>query len=182
MPIDPSNPAYAAFLGLRLRAVDHVIGVQGKELLSRFDVHAPHLCVSIIRLIALRQSVTVSEISNALGLSRQLVLQRLKLLEAGDFITSQTDAHDRRSRLIRLSRAGKAESRKIEALLTGIEAAFQELNEELGVDLSITLHAAEKALRRRGLLDRLSDAGILPMPMTSTGEKSPREARTMVRK
>ena len=89
MPTDPGEPDHAAFLGLRLRVLESLISAQGKDLLSNAEIDVSNSCVSVMCLIASRGQTTVSEITASLGLSRQLVLQRLALLEAQKFYSQQ---------------------------------------------------------------------------------------------
>lgn len=148
------NLAGAAFLGLRLRVIDQLIGDQGRKFLSNNEVRVPAVSISVFCVIAGRKRVNVTEIIDTLRISRQLVLQRLKLLEADRLILSDVGSADRRQRIIRLSPVGRAEFRKIERLIPKLEGAFRDLDKEVGVDLRKIFELTEQALRRRNLVER----------------------------
>lgn len=159
---DPADSNTAAFLGLRLRALDQVVSAQGRELLNAFGAQTPNVCVSVLHFVGLNQPVTVTEIVTVLSISRQVVLQRLKLLEAQGLIESTVDENDRRSRLIRLTRAGEKEERLLRDVLVKIDAAFEDLHEELGANLSALLNAAAHHLRKRSLIERVEEQKSRP--------------------
>lgn len=152
---DPTRPDCTAFLGLRLRSLDQIISAQGRHLLELYDVRTPHVCVSMLRFIALYEPTTVTELSEKLSLSRQLVLQRLASLEGAGLAASKENKLDRRSRLISLTPAGQKEDHVIRELLIKIERAFEQLEQELKTDLSSIMLKAHDLLLERNLSDRV---------------------------
>ncbi len=154
---DPTEADSAAFLGLRLCVLVQIVGAQGRDLLTASKIETPQVCVSVLRFIALNQPTTVTALSSELRLSRQVILQRLKLLEDKALLASVANDDDRRSRLISLTPAGKKEDRAISAILVGIGDAFEDLNREVGANLSQLLSDAADCLSKHGLADRISE-------------------------
>ena len=172
MLIHPGDFGAAAFLGLRLRALDQAITAQSKTLLSVLGVETPHPGVATLQFIAVHEPATVTDVIVGTGLSRQLVLQRLNLLEGAGLIESAPDNADRRVRRIRLTAKGRAHARKLAEALPVIEAVFQELDEEIGIALSDALISARKALDRRGLDARAVNFSAVRNTIRRTNRRS----------
>ncbi len=149
----------AAFVGLRLRVVQQLIDQQGREVLRNCEISIPSVCVSVFVQIAQLEKANVTELIDALRLSRQTVLQRLKTLESADLIFSKTDVTDRRYRILGLTPNGQRELKRLALLLEKLDGIFDEIGKEVGVDLVEIFASTENALKRKSLVERLSDSG-----------------------
>lgn len=150
-----------AFVGLRLRVVQQLIDKQGREVLDCYQIKVPPVCVSVLVQIAQSKKANVSEIIDALQLSRQTVLQRLKALESNALIFSEPGTHDRRHRIICLSPHGQREVKKLDLLIGNLDRVFDEIGQEVGVNLVTLFKQIENSLRQESLVERLSSLSNL---------------------
>lgn len=144
-----------AFVSNKLLRLVDLIADQGDDLLREAEITIPSRAVACTLFIGDNGSVSLAEISRALDEPHQLSAQRVEgLIELG-LLERRDDAKDRRRKVLRLTKSGKAQYQRLLVRLAEIEHALADLYAEIDHDLSAILDAAIDALRRRPLLQRI---------------------------
>jgi len=113
----------------------------GKTLDLGISLHANK--ISIVLAINARGALSSTEISQHIGISRQLIESRLKSsVEDGFFIQSQ-DPRDSRKKIYDISEGSRAEAARIVSIMTDFETVYATLWAEIGVDLEAGLKSME---------------------------------------
>lgn len=141
--------------GMKIKRTTDLIATQGREAFWRTGIELDAKLTSILVTLYEGGAGTSSEISNATGLSRQLVEKRLRLLEKKAYIVSNIKPSDARKRLYSIGPARKAEIENVVKTMRDFEKVYEDLWQEIGVDLGEAMVKMEKALQSRPLLSRL---------------------------
>ncbi|MFK7842702.1 MAG: hypothetical protein AB8B54_10590 [Sphingorhabdus sp.] len=145
-----------AFVGARALRLTDQIGRQGDAFFQNAGLMTPSRATSTILFIAHNGPSSLVEIARALGEQHQLTAQRTTLLEGLSIIKRKPDPNDQRRKTFHLTKRGMAEVSLIEERCRKAIGVFDDLNQELGFDLGAMLDAAEQALSRRPMIERLN--------------------------
>ena len=104
----------------------------------------------------------VMDIARALGTTHPAVNQVAGQMAQARLIATYRDAHDKRRRLLALTREGRALKPSLESLWSKIRAALHGLLDESQVAFLRDLDAIEAALEHRSLYRRLQSVDAIP--------------------
>lgn len=140
--------------GMRIRRAADLIKEQGREAFWRTGIDLDAKLTSVVISLYEKGGQTSSDLA-ATGLSRQLVEKRLKQLEKDGYVVSRRSNEDARKRTYSISpNRRKKISRVVEAMID-FEKVYEELWNEIGVDLGAAVLKLERALHAKPLLARL---------------------------
>jgi len=148
----------SAFFTMRLHRLRVLLTEQCDIAFLKQGVVSPSPCTSVVLFLAERGGASIAQISRATGYSHQLVNQRLALLEELGLSQRLADPHDKRKCTMELTRRGKADAKKLIAALESLARAFDELFDDLGVDVGAVLDKAHAQLSADPLQDRMQTA------------------------
>ncbi len=143
-----------AFVGARALRLTDIIGKQGDDFFREAGLVAPSRAISTILFIDHNGPSSLVEIAKALGEQHQLTAQRTTLLEDLLIVTRKPDPNDQRRKTFHLTDRGLREASLIEERCREAIEVFNDLNKELGFDMSAALEMGRKALAQRSLLER----------------------------
>ncbi len=142
-------------LGTRLKRIGETLQAQTQALLAArgFDQPAAHfpLLAALDRL----GSLSVGDLSQAVGVSQPVVTRSLRGLEDDGLVQSETSGEDRRVRRVGLSRKGRGLVQRAKRdAWPDVEASVAQACAGLKGDLLAQLAGLERALAERPLLQR----------------------------
>jgi len=146
-----------AFLGQQLLRLNEVIDRGGARVLAQIPSHFPAQVASLLVLLEHKGPCNTTNLAREVGVSHQLISQRLRILQKQALITRVVDTSDMRRTLIRLTAKGRSAANEVEAACKAGEAAYRVLFEETGVDLFACVIKVRKALEERSLDLRIRD-------------------------
>ncbi|WP_439635918.1 MarR family winged helix-turn-helix transcriptional regulator [Oceanicaulis sp.] len=151
----------AAFL-LRLSRLHDLLTVQLQTALTDSGHDLKTHTTGVLNLLHHSGPATITALSGGMGVSHQLVSQRLSpLLQAG-LVELEPDPEDGRRKRVSLTDSGKQEAQALQAFLDQLDRVYLELFEELGADLDALIPRAQAALSARSLSDRLKGDAQCP--------------------
>ena len=148
----------SALLAHRLRRTSNQVLQSIAEWQVSYGQRPLRRSASTLLLLERRGPLGVMEIASRLKVSHPLIIRIMKDLELEGLCQSSTDAGDARRRYWELTETGRAEATRARGTMKIVEAAVEELFEEIGVDFLEALGAMDRALERRSLAERLDDA------------------------
>lgn len=143
--------------GAVLYRASELISIQGAEVFDRLGISLHANKISIVLAINAKGALSSTEISQHIGISRQLIESRLKSSVKDGFLTQSQDPKDSRKKIYDISEGSKSEAARIVSIMNDFEKVYAVLWDEIGVDLEIGLKLMEKALSRTSLVHRLCD-------------------------
>jgi len=146
----------AAFL-LRLSRLHDLISAQLQEALTASGQDLKSHTTGVLNLLHHGGPATITALSEGMGVSHQLVSQRLTPLLKAGLVEQEPDPEDGRRKRISLTPAGVQQAQALQAFLNQLDRAYLELFEELGVDLDALIPRVQTALETRPLSKRLKD-------------------------
>lgn len=150
IPFFSTSAAFAMRVGqLATTIYDQMDGWLADE-----QVKLPGYTTSIVQTLYHAGPQSISDLASRLQLSHQLASQRVQWLVREGFATAASSTEDRRIRIVKLTRAGRAEGDKLQRFLPKLEAAYDDVFEQLGVDLHDAVVRASAALAERRLTTR----------------------------
>lgn len=144
---------------MHLHRLRRLLTIQTDQLFEKHGVLLPSSCVSIMLYLYEHQHASITELSEQLDYSHQLINQRLGILLSIDLVAKNADPRDRRRSRITLTRRGKNQARKLLELMPVTADAFATLIGETGTDLVEILTQTRKSLERRPLVSRVKESG-----------------------
>lgn len=142
--------------GLKAKRLADLIGQQGCDVFDHIGLKVDAKLNSMIMSLTEMGPSTSSEIAKRIGLSRQLVEVRIRRLERDGRVTSEVDPQDARRRLYQLSEAHQKTFDAVNTVMADFEDVYEDLWEEIGVDLSDGISRLERALAKTSLTERLA--------------------------
>ena len=122
-------------------------------------VTIPARLTGIVQLLHSEGAQSQADIAQRLGLSHQLVAQRLTWLTRHKMIETRPDPDDGRRKLITLTGAGGKQADGLQAFLPKLLKTYERLFAELGLDLHGAVQGAGAALDAEPLQDRIAKEG-----------------------
>jgi len=149
----PRTPQFGAILF----RCGELIQRQGQAVHEDLGIDLEARNISIVLTLSKHGPQTSTEISGAIGISRQLIEQRLKSLVSDDFLVSYQSPKDSRKRVYDFTEKGKNEATRIISMMVDFEKVYADLWNEIGVELEAGLQAFERALAKKPLTERLCE-------------------------
>jgi DNA-binding MarR family transcriptional regulator len=158
---DELGPGY---LNLVVRRVSQRIASAGDAYMRQTGVTTVATSTAILAYVARHDSTAIADIAQALGYSHQAVAKAVESMEKSGLMQTATSKEDLRKKLVVLTRDGRRDAELVERVAQRAAAVFDEVFEEIGVDVFKALRAFEVALDRRPLVGRLleNDEGKKP--------------------
>ncbi len=144
----------AAF-ALRARALVDRLADQLTDAIVDWDLKIITKTMGIVQLLYSEGAKSQTEIADRLRYSQQLAAQRLAWLHENKFVVSKRDPGDARRRLVQLTAAGMAEGKKLQSFLPVLAHAYDDLFQEIEIDLDAAVQTAERALEEKPLKARM---------------------------
>lgn len=143
--------ATPAAFAMRVGQLATMIYDQMDGFLASRGVKLPGYTTSIVQTLYHAGPQSISDLATRLQLSHQLASQRVQWLVRAGFASVSSSSADRRVRIVKLTRAGRAEGDKLQQVLPVMESAYRELFDEIGVDLHDAVVRAAASLVERPL-------------------------------
>ncbi|MEM9598520.1 MAG: MarR family transcriptional regulator [Acidobacteriota bacterium] len=150
----------AIFLGRSADALSQLIAKQVEAVFDGADIRIPVKSCSLISTLAALEPASAADLAKALDQSHQLVLQKIPALLGAGLLDREKDPGDGRRKVFRLTPEGHRQLERLQGLAPAIEAIYQELYRELGVDLRAALDGAAASLRDRPVAERLEGPSL----------------------
>ncbi len=144
------------FIGLQLYQLLSVINAQGNRILENVELGIPSRIASSLMLFKMNGPLSVTQLGSMLNMSHQLMAHRIKALKDLELITEVADPKDKRRTLYRLTEKGEAISINLEEVIQKASSAYEDLYEEIGVNVYEALIKARKALLKKPLSERIN--------------------------
>lgn len=143
--------------GAILYRASELISVQGAEVFDLLEISLHANKISIVLAINAKGALSSTEISQHIGISRQLIESRLKGSVEDGFFTQSQDPRDSRKKIYDISEGSRAEAARIVSIMKDFEQVYATLWDEIGFDLENGLKLMERALSRTSLEHRLCE-------------------------
>jgi DNA-binding MarR family transcriptional regulator len=158
------EPDYVTSLGRpftahRLRRLAELLVDGYASWLPRFGVTAPARSLSTLILLARQGAQGVTELADKLQLSHPLLIKLVAGLEELGLVTARQDPRDGRRRPILLTPRGEAEAQRVVEAVAVMDAAYEDLFDEVQADLIAVVSAIEAACIREDFSARLARKG-----------------------
>jgi DNA-binding MarR family transcriptional regulator len=146
--------ATSAAFAMRVGQLATTIYEQMDAFLAAQGVMLPGYTTSIVQTLYHAGPQSISDLAVRLQLSHQLASQRVQWLAREGFAAVSSGTTDRRVRIVKLTRAGRAEADKLQRFLPMIDSAYGDLFDQVGLDLHDAVVRAAAALADRPLATR----------------------------
>ena len=152
---DYSRDAGGKALGARLRRLSEHIDRDATRIYAARGIAFEQRWFGPLNQIVQNGPMAVGEIAERLHITHVSVSQAARSLEAAGLIAFQSDATDKRRRILALTDAGQARVRELKPQWEAFERAAVALDEEAGGVVAV-LDRLDDALARMSLFDRIS--------------------------
>ena len=146
--------ATSAAFAMRVGQLATTIYEQMDGWLASQGVKLPGYTTSIVQALFHGGPQSISDLAVRLQLSHQLASQRVQWLVREGFAAVASGTEDRRIRIVKLTRPGRAEAEKLQRFLPMLEIAYDDLFDHVGLDLHDAVVRASVALAERPLAIR----------------------------
>ncbi len=147
----------SAAFAMRVGQLATMIYEQMDEFLASQGVKLPGYTTSIVQTLFHAGPQSISDLAVRLELSHQLASQRVQWLARAGFAVVVSGTEDRRTRIVRLTRAGRVEAAKLQRFLPMLDVAYGDLFDQVGLDLHDAVVRASAALTDRPLATRFEN-------------------------
>ena len=144
-----------AYLLLVMRRLTDSLLQDGDGYAKEKSLPWPARMNSVVSIIAQAESISAGQISKYLGYSPQLIAQNLKFLKKIDVIQSLPGQNDKRSKLISLTQNGQHHYQNLQLLEDIADEVFEDIFEDMGVNMHTLLLKFESYFEQSSLLERL---------------------------
>ncbi len=144
-----------AAIGKRLRRLSHQIDQDAARLYQANGFQFEQRWFGVLNQLVVKGSMSVKDLSAALGITHASVSETRKSLQAAGYIQSSRDKNDARSRLLSLTNAGLKFIDRIAPIWLALESASIEINKEAD-NVVLALDRLDEALTKMSLFDRAS--------------------------
>jgi len=145
-----------AFVAKRAKDFNLLVASQAESIYQERGMIFPVSVSSTLLFISRNAPVSQAELSRSLDQPHQLVAYRVRELENLKLIQRKIDPKDNRRKLLRLTKKGCSQAKSLEEFSKLAVGTFEDLFEEIGVDLSDGLGKAIEALKAVPLYSRFS--------------------------
>lgn len=146
----------SAAFALRVQQLQDRLMEQMEDAMAQCGLTIPGKTTGIVQMLYFEGHSSTAEIAQRLRYSHQLAAQRLAWLLEHGIASADADKNDRRRQIVKLTKRGLAEAKKLQRFLPQLHGAYSHLFEELGFDLDAAIVQANNALDAMPLADRLS--------------------------
>ncbi|TPH13975.1 MarR family winged helix-turn-helix transcriptional regulator [Litorilituus lipolyticus] len=143
-----------AFLAKSVFDLHCLIQNQSEELYVEKEMGFPVWASSALMFLASVKRASIMQISQALNLSHQLASQRIKIMLKLELVEGIKDDDDKRRTLYHLTSKGQEKSAVLDLYCKDAAQAFQDLSNEVGVDIQQVLNSAITALQAKSFNNR----------------------------
>lgn len=147
----------SAYMAHFCRRLSDLLIEQGGELLKEMKLVTPTTAMSSIFYLHKNPQSTVAVLAEALGVSHQMATQRINSLTKLGLVERVTSGSDKRAKVINLTKRGKAEIKLLVPFSKQMTSVFEDIEEDLGCDLSRIIRQTELALIKKPLKQRLKN-------------------------
>ena len=116
--------------GTRMKRLYDLLVVDARALYAAHDIRLEPKWFTIIYTLVEEKEMTVTELSNSLGLSHPTIIQYVKELEKNDWVVSAKSNTDGRLRLISLSKSAQQRVPELKKIWGHMRQAFEEIAAE----------------------------------------------------
>jgi len=148
-----TSRAGGAALGARLRRLSERIDREAAQFYAELGVEFEQRWYGTLNLLDQFDSLTVGELSAALGISHVSVSQTRDSLHKAGLVETTADPEDARRRMLRLSRKGRTLVNRLRPAWAALSASAEALDREAGGVVKM-LDRLERALEKRSVCDR----------------------------
>ncbi len=139
------------------RRLADLINEQGAELISEMNIDTPSTAISTMLFLEKHKLATVASLADELGVTHQMATQRVNALEKLKLLTRQYSKHDKRAKFVILTQKGHDEVQQLIPFTIKINKAFDDLESEIGCQLSQIIRKTELSLIKTTLKQRISE-------------------------
>ena len=150
----------SSFLAHYARRLADLIIEQGSKLLKDLDISVPTTSISTILYISKNGAPSVATLAEELGVTHQMASQRINLLEKMLMVERANHPTDKRAKIVRLTKLGVSEAEKLIPFTKQMDKVFDELETEVGCQLTQVIRQTELSLLNRPLYERINKKSI----------------------
>ncbi len=143
-----------AFTNKRFFDLFTLINEQADVVYKYLGIKFPVVASSTVLYLAKSKEGSLTEIAKGLGMSHQLISQRVKILLNLELIEKRPAPNDKRKTIYTFTDEGKRQSQLLLDYCEGAEKAFNSLSETVGVDLLATINKAINGLNEASFAER----------------------------
>ena len=153
----PRNTVPKTYMLLVMRRLMDKLHQEGDLYAQEKSIPWPSRMNSVVSIIANNGPIPGKEIAKNLGYSPQLIAQYLKFLRKTGVIQSVTGSSDKRSKLESLTKNGEQHYQNLKVLEDAVDLIFEDIFEEMGVNLHTLLLNFEHHFEKLSLLQRIDN-------------------------
>lgn len=146
-----------AFTNKRFMDFFMLVNEQADVVYKKIGITFPVPVSSTVMYLSANRQGSLTEIAKGLGLSHQLIAQRVKILLDLRLIEKHPARNDRRKMNYTLTEEGLRQSDILLQYCEGAEYAFNHLSEEMGVDMQNLINRAIDALHQKPFYQRYEE-------------------------
>ena len=143
-----------AYVGKRAKDFNYLITAQAENVYRRCGIIFPVVASSTVAYLYRNGPAALADIAKALEHPHQTIAQHTESLTKARLAIKKPDPNDGRRSNFHLTAKGRDQAARLEMLSEEAANVFQELFDEIGLDLSDALEKAHKALKERPLEKR----------------------------
>jgi len=144
-------------LGSRLRRLSDQMMASGAEIYRTSELDFEPRWFPLFRLLVDRESASVGEAADALGLTHAAVSQTARAMIKRGILESTKDPGDERRRVLTITEEGRALVPDLELIWADFHAAIDEMVSFAGIDILAALEGLEQAQADRSMYERVVD-------------------------
>ena len=147
-------------LGTRIKNLGELLMKDMAKVYRDHNIEFEPRWFTFFQLILKRKEVSVTEIAGALNQTHPAVVQVVNVLEKKKLIISRKDKSDKRRRMLKLSRKGKALAEQLGPLWEDVQSVASEILQDSAPDLLEKIASVEHALEEKTTYQRMSKKRI----------------------
>jgi len=153
---DNQFPGDPTFLGKKAEALSTLIEKQFHPIFKEAGIVIPVKSCSVLQFLAQQKSASAADIARSLDQSHQLIIQKIPGLIKLKLINCRDDPQDRRRKEYRLNAKGRRQVELLNAVTSNLGDAYQDLFNELGIDVFDAISKTIVSLTQVDLQTRLN--------------------------
>jgi DNA-binding MarR family transcriptional regulator/GNAT superfamily N-acetyltransferase len=151
-------------LGIRLKKLSEKVFNDISKIYSELNIDSEPYWFAIAHYLSRKEldemtgaSASIQEIADSLNLSHPAIINFVSSMSNKKLVTSFKDPLDKRKRAVRLTEKGKEAFEKLKPVLSDIENAVKEINNDCGYDIIHVMNSLEKVLDEKSLFQRIKE-------------------------